>query len=63
MTARVTRRGHSVALLDADGAEDLALFRNDIVLAGLGSDLARCQFFHCVIPPPFYYVEFWRKYS
>ena len=64
MAAAVLRRGHSVAFLDANRADDSTVRRYDIVFAGLGRDLARCQLvgFHldpssylaCAVPPSLY---------
>ena len=48
MAVRIARRRHSVAFFDADRADDLAFFGDNVVLAGLGRDFARCQLIHLI---------------
>lgn len=43
MAAAVLRRGHSVALFYTNGADTATVGCDNLVLAGLGRDLARCQ--------------------
>ena len=64
MAVRVARRRHSVAFLDADGTDDFAFRRNNVVFAGLGGNLARSQLIHYrVFPPRYYFVEFSGNYT
>ena len=54
MAAAVLRRGHSVALFDADRADNATFGRYYVVFAGLGRDLARCQLIGFHLDPSSY---------
>lgn len=60
----MARGRHSVAFLNAYGADNFAAGRNYVVFAGLGRDLARCQLLHgSFFLLTTYFVEIPRNYA